>query len=58
MLCYRAHHHEVSVRQQAKRSVPVPTTPLSYLVVVQADLLPLGRLETILYPPASARDPD
>src|SRR5688572_13124964 len=57
MLCYRAHHHQVGVGQRAKRYVPVPAVPLPHFVLVQADLS-LGLLETILYDPAPARDPD
>src|SRR5215207_1695353 len=57
MLRYRAHHREVSVRQQAKRSVPLPAVPLAYLVLIETDLS-LGHLETVFYGPAPARDPD
>src|SRR5215218_4695681 len=57
MLRYRAHHREVSVRQQAKRSVPLPAVPRAYLVLIETDLS-LGHLETVFYGPAPARDPD
>ena len=36
------------MRQQAKRSVPLPTVPPAYLVLIEADLS-LGRFETVLY---------
>src|SRR5215208_257577 len=57
MLRYRAHHREVSVRQQAKRSVPLPAVPLAYLVLIEADLS-LGRFESVFYGPAPACNPD
>ena len=52
MLCYRTQHHQEGMRQEAKRYVPVPAVPLSYLVLIQANLS-LGRLEAIFYGPAS-----
>src|SRR5215211_1571641 len=57
MFCCRTQHHQEGMRQEAKRYVPLPAVPLAYLVLLEADFA-LGRLETIFYGPASARDPD
>jgi hypothetical protein len=54
MLCYRAHHRQVSVRQQAERIVPLPDVPLAYLVLIEADFS-LGHLESVFYGPAPDR---
>src|SRR3712207_7436064 len=48
MLCCQTHYHQEGVRQEAKRYVSVPAVPLSYLILIEADL-PLGLLEAILY---------
>src|SRR3712207_3510616 len=57
MLCCQTHYHQEGVRQEAKRYVPVPAVPLSYLILIEADL-PLGLLKAILYGPAPACDSD
>src|SRR3712207_4729375 len=57
MLCCQTHYHQEGVRQEAKRYVPVPAVPLSYLILIEADL-PLGLLKAILYDPAPACDSD